>query len=680
MAEDHLKRSASFGSTRRDDPSFEEDPLIELARIVAEDGGFRRHRVPELRPARNEPGRREALSREESIASQLEAELLQSWDLEEGGADQPPQRPVTDVRAPAGAGLSEPDHVPLRPAAGGEHRPPTGFPEVVIEDSRPAHAAQGFESEARRETERPLRKEMSEPFEEELSALFFDAEASQAVDAAYGPAEDGDTTVGVGDYEEAYGDGYSAEVHDFEAMHASGAEPDELFGEEDADELTVSREPARPRRARTGLIAAAGVLGVVMVGGGVAALVGGVGSETEAGPPPVIRAEAGPAKVEPDETAEARGGDSAGQAVYDRVAGRAPKDDEKLVDRAEEPRQVSRVVLPQMAGGSQPEEASVAEADERLAGTAAEAQPREGASEERIAGSISSETARTQNGPRLDPVGPRRVRTVTVRPDGSIASTPEPVRLAEASPSQNQATEFDAADAPDPVAVRTVRIAGDGVGPSRALQDQPAETHPGSGAAPQTLTPAAEGPQLDAAARHDVGEAGAADVTETAEAAAPNEEQVAMLPRARPAEVPAAFLRPAATGRSEPRPSEPRQAAAPRGGQPVDLLAAGPAAPRSQAQPQPAQQAARPPSPSASTPYAVQLSAQRSEDQARATFASLRSRYQSILGSRQPQIERADLGDRGIYYRVRVGAGSQAEATQLCDQLKAAGGSCFVTR
>jgi cell division protein FtsN len=51
------------------------------------------------------------------------------------------------------------------------------------------------------------------------------------------------------------------------------------------------------------------------------------------------------------------------------------------------------------------------------------------------------------------------------------------------------------------------------------------------------------------------------------------------------------------------------------------------------------------------------------------------------LGSRSPLIKRADLGEKGIYYRAMVGPfGTPDEASQLCSSLKAAGGQCVVQR
>jgi hypothetical protein len=79
--------------------------------------------------------------------------------------------------------------------------------------------------------------------------------------------------------------------------------------------------------------------------------------------------------------------------------------------------------------------------------------------------------------------------------------------------------------------------------------------------------------------------------------------------------------------------------------------------------------------------YTVQISSQRSETEAQATFRSLQAKYPSVLGDRQPIIRRADLGDKGIYFRALVGPfASVDQATQFCGSLKSAGGQCVVQR
>jgi hypothetical protein len=77
----------------------------------------------------------------------------------------------------------------------------------------------------------------------------------------------------------------------------------------------------------------------------------------------------------------------------------------------------------------------------------------------------------------------------------------------------------------------------------------------------------------------------------------------------------------------------------------------------------------------------VQVSAQRSEADAMASFKALQGKFPAVLGSREPLIKRADLGDKGIYYRAMVGPfGSPNEAVQFCNGLKTAGGQCVVQR
>jgi hypothetical protein len=79
--------------------------------------------------------------------------------------------------------------------------------------------------------------------------------------------------------------------------------------------------------------------------------------------------------------------------------------------------------------------------------------------------------------------------------------------------------------------------------------------------------------------------------------------------------------------------------------------------------------------------YLVQLSSQRSEGEAQASFRSLQGKFPAVLGSRSPVIRRADLGEKGTYYRAMVGPFASAEeATQFCGTLKTAGGQCVVPR
>jgi cell division septation protein DedD len=79
--------------------------------------------------------------------------------------------------------------------------------------------------------------------------------------------------------------------------------------------------------------------------------------------------------------------------------------------------------------------------------------------------------------------------------------------------------------------------------------------------------------------------------------------------------------------------------------------------------------------------YAVQVSSHRSEQEAQSSFRALQAKYPNLLGGREPIIRRADLGAKGIYYRAMVGPFDSADqATDLCTNFKAAGGSCLVQK
>ena len=79
--------------------------------------------------------------------------------------------------------------------------------------------------------------------------------------------------------------------------------------------------------------------------------------------------------------------------------------------------------------------------------------------------------------------------------------------------------------------------------------------------------------------------------------------------------------------------------------------------------------------------YLVQVASQKNESDAQASYRALQGKYPAVLGSRSPVIKRADLGDKGVYYRAMIGPfGSADEASQFCGNLKTAGGQCVVQR
>ncbi|MBN9586344.1 MAG: sporulation protein [Afipia sp. 62-7] len=128
-----------------------------------------------------------------------------------------------------------------------------------------------------------------------------------------------------------------------------------------------------------------------------------------------------------------------------------------------------------------------------------------------------------------------------------------------------------------------------------------------------------------------------------------------------------------------PQPRAAAPASAPTGSQanaPMSL-SPQPSAPAEAARPK---VAALTPSGGAAGAY-VQVSSQRSEADARASFRALQGKYSGILGSRSATIHRADIAGKGTFYRAMVGPfGSGDEAAQFCMSLKSAGGQCVVQR
>jgi cell division septation protein DedD len=88
-----------------------------------------------------------------------------------------------------------------------------------------------------------------------------------------------------------------------------------------------------------------------------------------------------------------------------------------------------------------------------------------------------------------------------------------------------------------------------------------------------------------------------------------------------------------------------------------------------------------PPAQAAGGAYVVQVSAQKTEDEARASYQTLQQKYPSVLSGREANIRRADLGDKGVYYRAQIGPFATADqANAFCGDLKAAGGQCIVQK
>jgi tetratricopeptide (TPR) repeat protein len=78
--------------------------------------------------------------------------------------------------------------------------------------------------------------------------------------------------------------------------------------------------------------------------------------------------------------------------------------------------------------------------------------------------------------------------------------------------------------------------------------------------------------------------------------------------------------------------------------------------------------------------WSVQLSSLRDEKLAWGTWEKLKARHKP-LSDMTPVVIKADLGAKGIYYRLRVGGfDTRAAAQSACGKLKSRGLSCFVSK
>ena len=78
--------------------------------------------------------------------------------------------------------------------------------------------------------------------------------------------------------------------------------------------------------------------------------------------------------------------------------------------------------------------------------------------------------------------------------------------------------------------------------------------------------------------------------------------------------------------------------------------------------------------------WAMQIASQPSEAAAQSSYQDLVRRYGSVLQGKEVNIVKAEISGKGTFWRVRVPAGSRNEAISLCENYKAAGGNCFVSR
>ncbi len=309
-------------------------------------------------------------------------------------------------------------------------------------------------------------------------------------------------------------------------------------------------KPARKfsLRSRSIYMVGSALLGAVALGGALAFAYKQSGGAMGGGEPPVVQADSRPVKEVPQQP----GGKEfphKNKLIYERLQNGDQPEAERIVPRQEE------LAMPAMPGA---------------APGAAPMQP---------------PAVATVDDPNAADGGPRRVKTLVVRPDGSVMPPPE----APAAP--QQAAPAEAAPAPAP-------------------QQQMAAAEPAMPAVPMPQAAPAPAPVAEAA---------------PPPAAAP-------APAADPASVAAIPPKPkVATADVAPAPSKPSQ-------------------------------------------YVVQVGSKQNQTEALATFADMQQKYPTLLASYRPMVQKADLGAKGVWYRLRIGPIiDKSAATKLCGQLKSQG-------
>jgi cell division septation protein DedD len=151
---------------------------------------------------------------------------------------------------------------------------------------------------------------------------------------------------------------------------------------------------------------------------------------------------------------------------------------------------------------------------------------------------------------------------------------------------------------------------------------------------------------------------------------------------AKPAPMPA---KPAA---APPKPASAPSAARPAASAPPSVATGAPRQLGMAAAPPPAaapKVAAAPLPPVAAKPagggFVLQIGSYKSQADAEAAWRTYKGRHAALLSGYSENIQQADLGDRGTWYRLRIGGLADREvAGALCERLKADGGACILGR
>lgn len=402
-------------------------------------------------------------------------------------------------------------------------------------------------------------------------------------------------------------------------------------------------------RSKTPFVIIGALLAVAIVGGGLA-FAYKRGMSDGADEPVVIRADRTPAKVEPVDP----GGVAIphqDRRIYDQVTGQDTPEAETAL--AESDPAVAEIVIPEVEDGPAEVTAGVeADAPGADVQTADEPPMTIGALASRVAAGdldrVASDPAPVpgpEAAPAPEPTAAERAAQVSAaqQTDQSVGLQPRQVRTVSIGPDGRViAAEPDAAAAQPPAAA-TRDLSRPDSGPSASAPTVPqiAQPFPSVGAEP---------PARDQGLGLTAGTLGANDSAPGPGVEEESIQTTLLTPSPRPKP------RPTTAGRA---PSQSTAALRPEA--PISAPAVS--------SPGPALQG-----------FAVQVASHRRQAEAVAKFADLQRRYPNLISGYQPLIQRADLGEKGIFYRLRIGPiASRGEANRLCESLRQAGlAGCFV--
>jgi cell division protein FtsN len=76
--------------------------------------------------------------------------------------------------------------------------------------------------------------------------------------------------------------------------------------------------------------------------------------------------------------------------------------------------------------------------------------------------------------------------------------------------------------------------------------------------------------------------------------------------------------------------------------------------------------------------FVLQIGAYKSQADAEGAWQAYKAKHATLLAGYNSDVKQVDLGDKGVWYRLRVGSFPDKDvAGAFCDRLKADGGACF---